>query len=118
MARYTVQTPDGPRRKTIYGRRYKDVEKKLAKARGDAAKGIIFDAGNLTVAEWVDRWLLDAVADTLRPVTYAKYEQIVRNHINYCSRYSLSFCPEFGNFAAPAAMSARTPRVPAPAPSC
>ena len=29
MARYTVQTPDVPKRKTIYGSKYKDVEKKL-----------------------------------------------------------------------------------------
>jgi integrase len=81
MARYTVQTPDGPKRKTIYGRQYKDVEQKLAKARGDAARGLVFDAGNLTVGEWAERWLRDAVADTVRPVTFAKYEQIVRNHI-------------------------------------
>jgi len=26
MARYTVQTPDGPKRKVIYGRKYKEVE--------------------------------------------------------------------------------------------
>jgi integrase len=80
MARYTVQTPDGPKRKTIYGKAYKEVEAALAKARGDAARGLIFDAGNLTVVEWLDRWLRDAVADTVRPVTFAKYEQIVRNH--------------------------------------
>ena len=49
MARYTVQTPDGPKRKTIYGRAYKEVEAALAKARGDAARGLVFDAGNLTV---------------------------------------------------------------------
>ena len=36
VGRYTVRTPDGPRCKVIYGRRYKDVEKKLAEARGDA----------------------------------------------------------------------------------
>ena len=29
MGRYTVHTPDGPKRKVIYGRRYKEVEKKL-----------------------------------------------------------------------------------------
>jgi integrase len=81
MARYTVQTPDGPKRKTIYGRAYKEVENALAKARGDAARGLVFDAGNLTVGDWADRWLSDAVADTVRPVTFAKYEQIVRNHI-------------------------------------
>jgi hypothetical protein len=56
-------------------------EQKLAEVRGDAARGFVFDAGNLTVGEWADRWLRDAVADTVRPVTYAKYEQIVRNHI-------------------------------------
>ena len=80
MARYTVHTPDGPKRKTIYGKAYKEVEAALAKARGDAARGLTFDAGNLTVGEWLDRWLEDAVADTVRPVTFAKYEQIVRNH--------------------------------------
>jgi integrase len=80
MARYTVYTPDGPKRKTIYGKAYKEVEAALAKARGDAARGLTFDAGNLTVGEWLDRWLEDAVADTVRPVTFAKYEQIVRNH--------------------------------------
>ena len=45
MARYTVHTPDGPKRKVIYGRKYKEVEKKLAEARGDAARGITYDAG-------------------------------------------------------------------------
>jgi integrase len=80
MARYTIHTPDGPKRKTIYGRKYKEVEKKLAEARGNAARGLTFDAGNLTIGEWLDRWLQDAVADTVRPVTFAKYEQIVRNH--------------------------------------
>jgi hypothetical protein len=57
------------------------VEAALAKARGDAARGLAFDAGNLTVGEWLDRWLEDAVADTVRTVTSAKYEQIVRNHL-------------------------------------
>ena len=36
VGRYTVQTPDGPKRKYIYGRKYKEVEKKLAELRGDA----------------------------------------------------------------------------------
>jgi hypothetical protein len=43
VGRYIVHTPDGPRCKVIYGRRYKDVEKKLAEARGDA--------GNTTLGE-------------------------------------------------------------------
>jgi integrase len=81
MARYTVHTPDGPKRKTIYGRKYKEVEKKLAEARGDAARGLIFDADNLKLGEYLDRWLTDSVADTVRPTTFERYEQIVRVHI-------------------------------------
>jgi hypothetical protein len=34
VGRYTVHTPDGPQRKYIYGRKYKEVEKKLAEALG------------------------------------------------------------------------------------
>jgi integrase len=81
MARYTVHTPDGPRRKTIYGRTYKEVEQQLAVARGDAARGLVFDADNLKVGEYLDRWLKDSVADTVRQTTFERYEQIVRAHI-------------------------------------
>ena len=66
MARYTVQTPDGPKRKVIYGRKYKEVEKKLAEARGDAARGIVYDDENLTVGKYLDRWLADSVRGTVR----------------------------------------------------
>ena len=43
---YTVQTPDGPKRKYIYGRKYKGVQQKLAEAMGDAAKGIVLNDRN------------------------------------------------------------------------
>ena len=39
MARYTVHTPDGPKRKAIYGKGYKEVEAALVKARGGRRKG-------------------------------------------------------------------------------
>jgi integrase len=81
MARYTVETPEGPKRKTIYGRKYKEVEKKLSEARGDAARGLVFDADNLKLGEYLDRWLTDSVVDTVRPTTFERYEQIVRVHI-------------------------------------
>ena len=81
MARYAVHTPDGPKRKLIYGRKYKEVERKLAEARGDAARGLVFDADNLKMGEYLDRWLADSVADTVRPTTFERYEQIVRVHI-------------------------------------
>jgi hypothetical protein len=81
MARYTVHTPDGPKRKVIYGKKYKDVEKALAEARGDAARGIVYDDENMTVGEYLTRWLNDAVRDTVRQRTYERYESIVRVYL-------------------------------------
>ncbi len=80
MARYTVQTPDGPKRKLIYGRKYREVEKKLAEARGDAARGIVFDAKNQTVGEYLERWLRDSVRGSVKPVTFESYERLIRKH--------------------------------------
>ena len=81
MARYTVHTPDGPKRKTLYGRKYKQVERKLAEARGDAARGLVFDAENQTVGEYLERWLRDSVQGSVRPVTHASYAGLMKKHV-------------------------------------
>lgn len=81
MARYTVQTPDGPKRKTIYGKKYGEVEKKLNEARANADQGLVFDVGRLTVGEYLTAWLADSVCDTVRQRTYERYESLVRVHI-------------------------------------
>jgi integrase len=51
-----------------YGKEYGEVDQKLAEARGDAAKGLIFDAGNQTVGEYLERWLNDSVKGSVKPV--------------------------------------------------
>jgi integrase len=81
MARYTVHTPDGPKRRTIYGKQYKDVENALAEARGDAARGLVYHDENLIVGKYLKRWLSDSVRDTVRQRTYEGYEHIVERHI-------------------------------------
>ncbi len=86
MARYTVQTPEGPKRKTIYGKKYKDVEKKLNEARANADKGLVFDADNLKAGEWMDSWLSDCLkplvkAGKMAHSTYVRTEGIVNNHL-------------------------------------
>jgi integrase len=81
MARYTVQTPDGPKRKLIYGRKYKEVEKKLAEARGDAARGIVFDAKGETVGAFLEQWLEHVVKPGKTHRTYTTHRQQVRSHI-------------------------------------
>ena len=54
MARYTVQTPEGSKRKTIYGKKRQDVADQLAKALASRADGIVVDDKNLTMGEYLD----------------------------------------------------------------
>ena len=82
MARYTVQTPTGSKRKTLYGKTRREVDEKLTKAKADRDSGLVFDADNLKLGEYLARWLADSVRDTVRPTTFERYEQIVRLHIH------------------------------------
>jgi integrase len=81
MARYTVQTPTGPKRKTLYAKTRREVDEKLTKAKADRDTGFVFDADNLTLGNYLDRWINDSVRDTVRQRTWERYEQIVRVHI-------------------------------------
>jgi integrase len=80
-AEYVVYTAEGRKRRTVYGKTRKDVAEKLAKALADRNSGLTFDAGKLTVGEYLDRWLADSVRNTVRQRTYERYEQIARVHI-------------------------------------
>jgi len=81
MARYTVQTAEGPRRKTLYGKTRAEVAEKLTRAMADRDNGLDFDAKNVRVGEYLDKWLTDAVRDTVRPSTYERHEALIRLHI-------------------------------------
>jgi integrase len=82
---YTAHTPDGPKRKYVYGRKYGEVAQTLAEAMGDAARGVVFDAGTLTVGEWLDAWLSDLKplmgAGKMTYSTYKRYAGIIRKHL-------------------------------------
>jgi integrase len=79
---YMAQTPDGPKRKYIYGRKYGDVRRRLAEAMGDAAKGIFFDDENQTVAQYMERWLEDSARGDLGHRAYHNYKLQIRRHIS------------------------------------
>jgi integrase len=81
MARYTVQTPTGPKRKALYGKTRSEVAAKLSKALADRESGLTFDADNVTVAEYLVRWLSDSVRGTVRVSTFERHEQIIRAHL-------------------------------------
>ncbi len=80
-ARYTVHTAEGPKRKVLYGKTRADVSAKLTKAMADRDGGLVFDAENLTVGEYLDKWLKGSVRGSVRQSTYDGYEIAVRVHI-------------------------------------
>jgi hypothetical protein len=80
LARYTVHTLVGPKRKSIYGRKCQDVESKLNEARANADKGLVFDS-KCKVGEWLDSWLSDCLtllvdAGKMTHSTFIRYEGI------------------------------------------
>jgi integrase len=81
MGRYTVQTSTGTERKSVYGRSYKEAERRLAVAMGDAARGIVYDDENQTVGKYMIRWLSDSAKHAVKATSYRAYESQIRNHI-------------------------------------
>ena len=81
MARYTVETPSGTKRRTVYGKTRAEVRDRLAKAIADRADGIVFDDENMTVGEYLERWLSDCVRGTVRESTFSRDKYLVNNHV-------------------------------------
>jgi integrase len=45
-------------------------------------EGLVFDAKNQTLKEFLSKWLSNSVQHSVRQRTYERYEQLVRDHIN------------------------------------
>jgi integrase len=78
---YWVHTADGPKRRYLSGKKREDVADKLAKALSNRADGLVFDAGDLTVGEYLKRWLTDSVRGSVRPSTYESYRRQVDRYV-------------------------------------
>src|SRR5215213_1333173 len=81
MARYIVHTSKGPKRKTVYGRTRQEVADELAKVLSDRIEGIVYDDENMTVGEYLDRWLKNSVCGSVRQSTYDRDANLVKNHL-------------------------------------
>jgi integrase len=80
-ARYTVYADESVQRPVLYGKTRKEAADKLAKALADRAGGYTFDTENMSVGEYLDRWLNDSDRGSVRTSTYERHEQIVRLHL-------------------------------------
>jgi integrase len=82
MARYTVETATGAKRKTLYAKTRKEASEKLTVALAQAQKGITTaDAGALSVGAFIERWIEDSVRGSVRRSTYQRDESLCRVHI-------------------------------------
>lgn len=77
---YVVQTIDGTKKRSVYGKDKKNVRAKLTEAIANRDKGLVFDAQGLTVGEYLDRWLV-AIEGTIGERTWRRHEMVVRLHV-------------------------------------
>ncbi len=81
VGQYGVKTATGRKTRYIYGKRREEVREKLTKAIADRDSGFIFDHENISVGEYMKRWLNDSVRGSVRASTHASYEQQVGRYI-------------------------------------
>ena len=78
---YTVYTAEGSKRRYVQGKTRAEVNQKLTKAMVDRDKGLVFDDENMSVGDYLERWLEDSVRDTVRQSTYEVYGYMIHPHL-------------------------------------
>jgi integrase len=69
------------RRRTVYGASKEQVRKQLTELHSQALHGGITQPTQLTVAQYLTRWLEDVARPKIRVSTYRQYEGLVRLHM-------------------------------------
>ena len=81
MGRYTIQTPTGPKRKTVYGKTRTEAAEKLTRAMADRDRGLVFEGDREALEAYLERWLDDVVRDTVKENMLENYTYLARRHI-------------------------------------
>jgi integrase len=79
-ARYWIDTPDGRKRRSVYGATSKECTDKLADVKKNANEPPAFVPTNITVAEFFEQYE-DAVRDTMKRRSFETYQDITRLHL-------------------------------------
>ncbi len=78
-AQYSVESPGGAKRKTIYGKTRRELAQKLREALSERDAGVEYDS-KITVEEYLGRYLEDAES-RLRPKTFRRYQDLCDCHL-------------------------------------
>ena len=75
-------SPEGKRqRRKVVARTKREAAERLELLKREVNAGLSGEAARWTVADWLERWVKDEAAATVRPRTLAVYEQILRTHL-------------------------------------
>jgi integrase len=81
-ASYWAQTANGPTRRYVSGKTKTEAQVALRKATAERDSGIVFEVENITLAEYLDRWLNGPVKTrNLKSITFEQYHRQARVHI-------------------------------------
>jgi integrase len=80
QSNYTVHVEGVPKLRSVYARNKSESRRKLRETIADRDGGLVFDSKNLTVAEFLTRWL-EWVHLRVKIRTYDDYEYVVRRHV-------------------------------------
>ena len=69
------------KRKSFYGEKQSDVLKAMRAALKDSDDGVYFEPQRMTVGSWLDIWLEEYVAPSVKPLTYSTYKYKASTHI-------------------------------------
>ena len=88
VAQISVETPDGEKRVTFYGKTKREVQRKLEDAKFAKQQRRVSAITNETVEDFLSGWLA-SVRSSVRPTTYASYDLNVRRVTQYLGRRKL-----------------------------
>jgi integrase len=78
---YTVHTAKGVKRRYVTGKTREEARQKLAREIAHRDGGLVFEAGNQTVGEYLERWLETSVRGSVRESTYGSYGRQARRYL-------------------------------------
>lgn len=80
-AAYVLTTDGTEKRQRLYGRTREEVHSELVRLLDQSRRGIPVPDSPWKVGEYLDYWLEQVAKPSVRPTTYAKYEQAVRLYL-------------------------------------
>ncbi len=79
--RWEARASIGGKRVSFYADRQSDALRQMRAAMKAADDGVYFEPKRITVAAWLDTWLTEYAAPSLKPLSLSAYESRINSHI-------------------------------------